>query len=263
MLYINGQPLEVTRFPDGTSQVWKLPESVFESKFIIVKWEFAQEGELLHLAQLKDLLDVSAKAPVSLVIKYLPYGRQDKNIANDATFALHSFAILLNRLNFFEVVIMDPHSDVALKCIKNAFPMYPVKQVEEVIQVTKTDLLCYPDAGALKKYTNIYEDLDYIWGEKDRDQSTGNILSYKLVGDPQGKNVLIVDDLVDGGMTFKLLAKDLLAAGAKEVNLFATHGIFSKGLKTLRDSGIKRIFTQDGEASTYQDQIMYRAYDRK
>lgn len=258
MLYLNGQPLEITRFPDGTSQVWKLPESVFESKYIIVKWEFAQEGELLHLAQLKDLLDTYSKAPVSLVIKYLPYGRQDKEISNTSTFALHSFAVLLNRLNFMEVMIMDPHSDVALKCINNAYPMYPDRQVKEVIKATNSDLLCYPDAGALKKYTEIYRDLDYIWGEKDRDQATGKILSYKVIGDPKDKNVLVIDDLCDGGMTFILLAKDLLAAGAKEVNLFVTHGIFSKGLRPLKDSGIKRIFTQDGEASAYQDQIMYR-----
>ena len=58
-------------------------------------------------------------------------------------------------------------------------------------------------------------------------------------------------------MTFKLLAKDLLAAGAKEVNLFVTHGIFSKGLRTLRNSGINRIFTKDGEASEVQDRIIY------
>jgi phosphoribosylpyrophosphate synthetase len=43
------------------------------------------------------------------------------------------------------------------------------------------------------------------------------------------------------------LAKDLLAAGAKSVVLFVTHGIFSKGTRTLFESGISRVFTQDGE----------------
>jgi len=60
---------------------------------------------------------------------------------------------------------------------------------------------------------------------------------------------MIVDDICDGGATFILLAKELYAAGAKEVNLFVTHGIFSKGLIPLYEAGIKRIFTQDGEAS--------------
>jgi ribose-phosphate pyrophosphokinase len=59
-------------------------------------------------------------------------------------------------------------------------------------------------------------------------------------------------------MTFKLLAKDLLAAGAKSVVLFVTHGLFSKGLQTLKDSGIQRIYAQDGEASEEAGQIIYR-----
>jgi phosphoribosylpyrophosphate synthetase len=59
-------------------------------------------------------------------------------------------------------------------------------------------------------------------------------------------------------MTFKLLAKDLLAAGVKEVNLFVSHGIFSKGLRTLKESNIKRVFTKDGEAGESQESITYR-----
>ena len=48
-------------------------------------------------------------------------------------------------------------------------------------------------------------------------------------------------------MTFKLMAEQLYREGAEDVHLFCTHGIFSKGLQTLRDSGIKRIFTHRGE----------------
>jgi len=64
--------------------------------------------------------------------------------------------------------------------------------------------------------------------------------------------VLIVDDICDGGMTFKLLARDLLAAGAKEVHPYVTHGIFSKGLDTLKESGIGRFFTYKGECFTHK-----------
>jgi ribose-phosphate pyrophosphokinase len=106
--------------------------------------------------------------------------------------------------------------------------------------------LCYPDKGALIKYKDMYN-FPYIYGNKTRDQETGHILDYQLVGDCDGQRVLIVDDICDGGMTFQLLARDLLAAGAKEVNLFVSHGIFSKGLKPLREAGIKNIYTKEGE----------------
>ena len=65
--------------------------------------------------------------------------------------------------------------------------------------------------------------------------------------DIQNKTILIIDDICDGGMTFKLTAERLKELGAKEVHLYVTHGIFSKGLETLRESGIDRIFTRKGE----------------
>lgn len=258
MITLNGQPLPVTLFPDRTSQVWKLPEEILtRTNYAHVVWKFESEGEFLHVAQLKDLLDARGIA-ATLRLTYLPYGRQDKALSNNATFALTTFARLLNSLRFYEVVIHDPHSSMALHLINNSRPQYPKAQIKQVLADCEIDMVCYPDAGALEKYSNTYElDRPVIHGEKVRDQSTGNILSYQLVGDPKDRNVLIVDDICDGGMTFKLLARDLLAKGARSVVLFVTHGIFSKGTRTLFETGIKRVFTADGEVGprTWSQQL--------
>lgn len=262
MIYLNGAPIEVTRFPDGTSQVWRLPDNTVKltggQLFDAVAWEFSGENEFLHLAQLKTLLDNRCHH-VTLKLKYLPYGRQDKKVSNCTTFALHTFAKLLNSLNFYSVQCTDPHSEEAGKLINNFSALYPVTLVGNLRFQLKPDLVCYPDTGAYTKYQYIYN-APFIHGEKVRDQTTGLITSYKLVGSAAGKRVLIVDDICDGGATFKLLAQDLYASGAEEVNLFVTHGIFSKGLKILHDAGIKRVFTQDGEAYTSSDQVLYRSY---
>lgn len=244
MILINGQPLPVTIFPDNTSQVWKLPENFLNTRFVNVEWQFSHEGEFMHLAQLKDLLDAHGVI-ANLKLTYLPYGRQDKHVGNNATFALHTFATLLNSLEFHEVVIVDPHSEVALGLIDYSRAEYLQSLVAEISEKNNIDLFCYPDKGALAKYESLFI-FPHIYGEKVRDQTTGNILSYKLVGDPQGKNVLIVDDICDGGMTFKILAKDLLAKGAKSVVLYVTHGIYSKGVRTLYDSGIEAVYDKDG-----------------
>lgn len=257
MILLNGSPLSTTRFPDNTTQVWKLSEWLLkETNWFHITWEFTNEGEFMELAQLKTLID-SYGHEATLRIKYLPYGRQDKTVSNNTTFALHTFAKLLNSLHFKEVIIMDPHSEIALELIRNSRAEYPKNQIDKVADICRTTLVCYPDKGALSKYTKVYS-YPHIYGEKVRDQLTGNITSYKVIGDCAHENVLIVDDICDGGMTFKLLAKDLLAAGATEVNLFVTHGIFSKGLRTLKESGIKKIFTQDGEVGEYQEQLTYR-----
>lgn len=257
MILLNGKPLEITRFPDNTTQVWKLPEWLLnETNYAHITWDYTHEGDLLALGQLKDLLDLYG-FKTTLRIRYLPFARQDKPVANNATFALRSFAKLLNVIAFDEVQICDPHSSVAIELIKNSAAYYPIKELQNVIDLTQSDLVCYPDKGAVSKYTEIYQ-YPWIYGEKVRDQLTGNILSYTLIGECAGRNVLIVDDICDGGMTFKLLTKDLLAAGAKEVNLFVSHGIFSKGLRTLKESNIKRVFTKDGEVGEHQDNITYR-----
>lgn len=263
MLSLNGKTLPITMFPDNTSQVWKLDEWILkETNYVYIEWKYSHEGEFLQLAQLKALLD-TYKIRAGLKLTYLPYGRQDKDVLNSATFALRPFAQLLNFLNFDEVIIMDPHSKVALDLINNSRAVYPVEQVMAIAYDLKIGLFCYPDEGAVDKYTggdNVQNEIyDYpcIWGEKVRDQLTGNITSYKLIGKCSGKNVLIVDDICDGGATFKLLAKDLLAAGANSVVLFVTHGIFSKGTRTLFESGIQRIFTLDGEVSERQGSIQF------
>jgi len=253
MITVNGNPIHVTMFPDKTSQVWKLDKELFKAKEFVIEWIFEHEGEIMHLNQLQMLLFKFSLEKIILKLKYLPYGRQDKKIANDTTFALHSFASMLNNMYFNKVIIQDPHSQMALDLIERSEAEYPMQQIENAMHETECDLVCFPDKGAVIKYTKvfakemIYENIPTIYGEKVRDQATGNILSYKVIGDCKGNSVLICDDIADGGMTFKILAKDLLTAGARSVNLFVTHGIFSKGIQTLKDSGISRIFTQDGE----------------
>lgn len=258
MIYLNGTPVPTTRFPDNTSQVWKIPENQFYvNPTAKVRWDYSHEAEFLELAQLKALLDADER-PATLEITYLPYGRQDKEVSNQATFGLLTFAKLLNSLNFNKVVIHDPHSSVALDLIENSKAVYPEDLICEMIHVGLFDIACYPDKGARTKYSEVYKDLiggAHVYGEKVRDQLTGNITKYDLVGGERvkGKKVMIIDDICDGGMTFKILAKDLLEAGATEVNLLVTHGIFSKGVRTLKEAGISRVFTKDGEAFHMRD----------
>lgn len=250
MLKLNGVQIKPTRFPDNTSQVWGIDETALESmgNLSIVEWVYEHEGEFMQLAQLKSLLD-ERKCIAVLRLDYLPYGRQDKEVSNDTTFALAPFAKLLNSLNFSMVSILDAHSSRALQLINNSSVYYKTEYLKRLIKDTLVDLVVYPDEGALKKYVDIYN-FPYIHGLKVRNPQTGNIESYMLRtdGDIKGKNVLIVDDICDGGATFVALAKELKACEVGEINLFVTHGLFTKGLKPLYDAGISRIFSKVGEA---------------
>lgn len=256
MITVNGQPLSRTLFPDNTSQVWKLPHEVLYSKVAEVRWDFEHEGEFIHIAQLSDLLSYY-NVPHTLYMSYLPYGRQDKGISNESTFGLSTFARFLNNLYFECITILDPHSEEALRLIHWAYAHYPEKRMREVISRTGTTMVGYPDSGAVQKYFNLYPDLIFVRGDKVRDQGTGLIKSYNITGNVKGEKVLIVDDICDGGATFVMMAHELYDAGAAEVNLFVSHGIFSRGLKPLFDAGIKGVFTAEGEVQEKENGFTY------
>src|SRR5687767_14788130 len=120
VITINGTEVTPTRFPDGTSQVWKLnPELLRPGSSVVVAWRFESEAEVMQLAQLATLLRHNGVRK-TLDMRYLPYGRQDKSISNDATFALHTFASVLNAMGWAEVTMWDPHSPVARALIDRA-----------------------------------------------------------------------------------------------------------------------------------------------
>lgn len=54
MLTVNGHKIEPTRFPDGTTQVWKLPENILDAKLLKIDWRYEREDEFFSLAQLRD-----------------------------------------------------------------------------------------------------------------------------------------------------------------------------------------------------------------
>lgn len=258
MIYINGNPLNSTLFPDNTTQVWKVAAlDIPETNYVHIKWEFSHEGEFMAIAQIKTLID-SYGFSSSLRIKYLLYARQDKEVSNETTFALHTFAKLLNSLKFDEIIIHDPHSPKAIELIENSRAVYPTKDILQLFEDTRANLICYPDKGALNKYVPIVPNLPFMYGDKVRNQTTGEIESYRLINSCKDMNVLIVDDICDGGATFIGLADLLIKNGAKEVNLFVSHGIFSRGLRPLFDAGIKRIFTPDGQIEEHQGRIVYK-----
>jgi ribose-phosphate pyrophosphokinase len=240
--------IKPTIFPDKTSQVWKLPEEVLGSNDPLaprseykVTWLFESEAEVIQLIQLSYLLYNHGKV-VELFIPYFPYARQDKVISNETTFAQRAIIELLDIYFDCGINVFDLHNPSVCEThfVNN---IAPEKFILKSLISSQADIVCYPDAGAAKRY-NL--PVASVVADKVRDQSTGQILGHSLQEtkhDLKNKKVLIVDDLIDAGGTFISICKILKQAGAQEVNLYVSHGIFSKGVHILREAGINRIFT--------------------
>lgn len=243
MIYLNGTPITPTIFPDKTSQVWKLPDGLVAQQNV-VQWDFEHEAEVMHLVQLRELLPHFGAV---LDLPYLPYARQDKPVSNAATFALTPFLKLLRSLDFKEVVVFDPHNPGMLReLLPEAVIVEPITEIHNAAVSCGAEVIVFPDEGAMRRYKPIVSG-PVRSASKVRDQATGNIVGLELHGDVRGLRTLIVDDLCDGGMTFIKLAEKLFASGAVTVDLYVSHGLFTKGVQVLRDSGIHRIFTRKGE----------------
>jgi ribose-phosphate pyrophosphokinase len=237
-------------FPDKCSQVWKLPDEVYSkirnSYYNEIRWQFENEAELINVCQLRLLIGSIEEKRGELFIPYLPYARQDKEVSNNTTFGLQAFSNIINSFNFNKVSSVDVHSNN--HGIKRFVNVLPNEIIKHTFIKTDADIIVYPDKGASLRY--YLPNHTKVYFEKTRDQLTGNIIGMDLLSkeDLTNKRCLIVDDLCDGGGTFKLVAEQLLNKHkVSNVDLYVSHGLFTKGIQTLRDSGINRIFTYKGE----------------
>lgn len=207
---------------------------------------------LFALALAKEAIDnlIPQQTTMKAVLfGFLPNARYDRHMFKGDAAALKVFANLVNAMEFDSVCALDVHSNVAenlFKCFYNV----PQKAVaSHFASDPRIDYLVAPDAGAAKKTEEAAKDVEkpYITMAKVRNLKTGEITGMRILDDVDltGKTVMILDDICDGGRTFVEAAKYLREAGASRVELYVTHGIFSKGVENLLDNGIDHIYTTD------------------
>lgn len=219
--------------------------------------------ELFRLALIKDAL-INKGVPSSnldLFLYYIPYARQDRICAEGEAFSLKVFTNFINSLNFAHVIVLDPHSDVSPALFNNVV-VYSQLDVfrnwrELSNRVQKGCIFGSPDAGANKKTASVakyFGHSEFIRADKLRDLSNGKILeTIVYCDDLKGRDVMMIDDLCDGGATFILLAEALKKKNAGKVILYVSHGIFSKGMATLLRAGIDEIWTTDSFKLIYPE----------
>jgi ribose-phosphate pyrophosphokinase len=202
-------------------------------------------------------LDRAGYENTTLILPYLPNARADRVFTLGQPLAVKVTCDIINSFNFKEVSITDPHSDVGPALLNNCVVYHQAHLVTGWMDNDFT--LVAPDIGAAKKVFFLAQRLnhrEFVQGLKIRDIPTGEIIKCDIQrGVPiEGKNLLIADDICDGGDSFIYLAKKLKEEGAGKVGLYISHGIFSKGLGPL-EGVIDHIICNNivGEYVTYED----------
>ena len=251
MVKINGRNIVKSVFPNAELQfepyVVSPPGIITAPIYPSMELIFNSNDDIFNLLVYKKYLDnVMPYAQVDLTIKFCPYGQADRDFPGSfGTFKY--FAKLINDAHFRTVTIFDPHSEVMVATLDRCVALYPITR----FATHKYDLLFYPDAGAAKKYSEIIDNTHYLTGHKKRNLVTGEIIKYEILGDQSdiaGKKILIVDDLVVRGGTYKYAARALKDMGAALVDLFITHVMPSAKefwTREYSECGINKVYTSN------------------
>ena len=229
--------IEIIKFPAGevTARV-----SDIESPFLI-RCDFRSYDDIfVALSTANAVRHARPDVFIRLLIPYFPSSRQDRVTGDGHPFDAQVVASVLSSGEFDEIVTWDAHSDVlgALFAPGHFVNIPQHELLAHLVNDIHNPILISPDAGAEKKTRKLSEWLGVpmLQATKVRDITTGKLsgaeIPYSSCCDD--KNMVIVDDICDGGGTFLLLAKAIKEQyDVKSLHLVVTHGIFSKGKEVL------------------------------
>ena len=244
MIKLNGQIVEAGHFPDGTTLMkQKISHDIYQNGAKI-EWFFENNEELIILIYLTQHLRTNGVKDICLNLPYIPNARQDRVKSAEDVFTLKYFADIINYLDFNQVQVLDPHSNVSEALINNICVQYPdiysnkaldkigVEELDNIMVDFSHTLkkkysltMFYPDEGSVKRYAS-KSGLPYAFGIKKRDWETGVIEGLDVAGAVDqivGRDILIVDDISSRGGTFYHSAKKLKELGANKIYLYVTH----------------------------------------
>jgi ribose-phosphate pyrophosphokinase len=211
--------------------------------------------EILHCVVATYRETAKCKLTIKLFITYLCGSRSDRKFTSvSCNYLKNVMAPVINILKLDKVFIFDPHSDVTEAVIDNFAKVGPEQFLDfclnHITQLNNTEAAyVMPDHGATKRYykyliSKNIQDLDIITCDKVRNEK-GEIIrtDVPLSLDYSAGNIILIDDICDGGATFIAIAKEIfklkeiiLNSGGKwdaKLYLIISHGIFSKGLEEL------------------------------
>ncbi|MBD5167052.1 MAG: ribose-phosphate pyrophosphokinase [Helicobacter sp.] len=224
-------PAEITRFSDGEISV-RISESVRGYDVFVIQPTCAPANDsLMELLIIADAMKRSSAASITAVIPYFGYARQDRKAAPRVPISAKLVADLLQSAGVNRVVTMDLHAgqiqgffDIP---VDNLYGSIVFKEYVENLNLIHP-IVASPDIGgvARARYFAKLLNLDLAIIDKRRQKANESEVM-NIIGDVQGKSVILLDDMIDTAGTMLKAAEALKAQGARAVLAFGTHAVFS------------------------------------
>ena len=201
-----------------------------------------------------DALKRGSAKRITAILPFYPYARQDKKHRGREPISARLVADLLYAAGADRIVSVDLHTDQI-----QGFFDGPVDHMHAMPILTDYIKKNYsldniavvsPDAGRVKvaeKWANILGDAPLAFVHKTRSVDVANqVVANRVVGDVAGRTCVLLDDMIDTGGTIAGAVGVLRDAGAKDVIIACTHGVFSDPARErLSQCGAKEVITTD------------------
>ena len=240
----------VDQFPDGETYV-KIDENVRGADvYVIQSTSPPTNHNYMELFIIMDALRRASAQRITAVIPYYGYARQDRKDKPRVPITAKLVANLIVAAGANRILTMDLHAqqiqgffDIPvdhLYAVPETYKYIKSKNIKDMVVVS-------PDAGGIKMAQAYALALNCKLAivAKQRVSST-EVESITVIGDVEGKNVLLVDDLTETAGTLTSAAKLLKSRGAKSVIACVSHAILNQlGIDRLRNSNIDELVTTD------------------
>jgi ribose-phosphate pyrophosphokinase len=237
------------KFNDGEMSPY-FDESVRGCDVFIVQSTFAPADNFLELLLMVDAAKRASAESVTVVVPYFGYARQDRKDKPRISIAAKLMANLLTASGADRLMTCDLHADQ----IQGFFDI-PVDHFDGTSLFIpylrslklKDILFASPDVGGVKRTRNFasFFSADMVVCDKHRKRAN-EVASMQLIGDVEGANVVLIDDLIDTGGTIVKAAQLIMDSGAKSVRAVCTHAVLSgKAYENIESSVLKEMVVAD------------------
>ena len=240
--------LELKRFSDG--EIWaKFKENIRGRDVYIVQSTMPPAENLMELLILLDAAKRSSATRITAVIPYFGYARQDRKDQPRVAVTAKLVADIITKAGADRVITMDLHAaqiqgffDIPLDHLY-ASPIY----TDEFKDKTDNLVVVSPDAGGIKIARSYAKRLKaglVLLDKRRPNHNKAEVMN--VIGDVEGKNILLVDDLIDTGGTFVAAVTALKERGAKNIYGSITHPLLSgDALDRIENSDINKLYVTD------------------
>ena len=251
-----GLPLgksEVTMFSDGEISV-SIFESVRGSDVFVVQPTSAPVN--LHLMELLIMIDAFKRASagrITAVLPYFGYARQDRKAKGRDPISAKLVANMITTAGADRILTMDLHAPQ----IQGFFDI-PVDHLigmpilaayfEQKFAGNKENLVIMsPDIGSIPRARSFAQRLDVPIAIVDKRRAKANVSEVmNIIGEVEGKDIIIIDDMIDTAGTLCNAAEAIMSKGAKSISACASHAVLSgPAIERIKASPLEEVVMID------------------